>query len=59
MKLYESTRNYMKKQGSRSTSYKHSDIKESANFIIDQNGCRLFSEAARSPEPMPFKTRCT
>ena len=48
MKLYESTRNYMKKQGSRSTSYKHPDIKESADFIIDQYGYRLFSEAART-----------
>ena len=48
MKLYESTRNYMKKQGSRSSSYKHPDIKESADFIIDQYGCRLFSEAART-----------
>ena len=48
MKLYESTRNYMKKQGSRSTSYKHPDIKESADFIINQYGCRLFSEAART-----------
>ena len=49
MKLYESTRNYMKKQSSRSTSYKHPDIKESADFIIiDQYGCRLFSEAART-----------
>ena len=37
-----------KKQGSRSTSYKPPDIKESADFIIDQYGCRLFSEAARS-----------
>ena len=34
MKLYESTQSYMKKQGSRSTSYKHPDIKESADFII-------------------------
>ena len=48
MKLYESTRNYMKKQGSRSTSYKHPDIKESADFIIDQYGSRLFSEVART-----------
>ena len=48
MKLYESTRNYMKTQGSRSTSYKHPDIKESADFIIDQYGCRLFSEAAKT-----------
>ena len=48
MKLYESTRNYMKKQGSRSTSYKHPVIKESADFIIDQYGCRLFSVAART-----------
>ena len=47
MKLYESTWNYMKNQGLRSTSYKHPDIKESAYFIIDQFGCRLFSEAAR------------
>ena len=36
MKLYESTRNYMKKQGLRSTSYKYPNIKESADFIIDQ-----------------------
>ena len=48
MKLYKSTRNYMKKQGLRSTSYKHSDIKESADFIIDQYGCILFSEDART-----------
>ena len=48
MKLYESTQNYMEKQSSRSTSYKHPDIKESADFIIDQYGCRLFSEAART-----------
>ena len=38
----------MKKQGSKSRSYKHPDIKESAAFIIDQYGCRLFSEAART-----------
>ena len=48
MKLYESTWNYMKKQGSRSSSYKHSNIKESVDFIIDQYRCRLFSEAART-----------
>ena len=48
MKLYESTRNYMKKQGSRSTSDEHPDIKESADFIIDQYGCRLCFEAART-----------
>ena len=36
------------KQGSRSTSYKHPDIKESVNFIIDQYECRLFPEAART-----------
>ena len=48
MKLYGSTRNYIKKQGSRSTSYQHPDIKESADFIIDQYGCRLFYEAART-----------
>ena len=48
MKLYESTQNYMKKQGSRSTFYKHPDFKESGDFIIDQYGCRLYSEAART-----------
>ena len=48
MKLYETTRNYMKKHGSRSTSYQHPDIKESAGFIIDQYGCRLFYESART-----------
>ena len=41
MKLHE-------KQSSRRTSYKHSDIKESADFIIDQYGCRLFSVAAKT-----------
>ena len=37
-----------KKQGSRSTSYKHPDIKESAHSIINQYGCRLFPEAAKT-----------
>ena len=32
----------------KSTSYKHTDFNESADFIIDQYGCRLFSEAART-----------
>ena len=45
MKVHETTR---KKQGSRSTSYKHPDIKESADFILDQYGCRLIPEAART-----------
>ena len=39
MKVHETT---WKKQGSRSTSYKRPDIKESADFIIDQYGCRYF-----------------
>ena len=38
----------MKKQDSKSISYKHPDIKEGANFIIDQYGCRLFYETART-----------
>ena len=44
MKVHETT---WKKQGSRSTSYKHPDIKESADFITDHYGCRLFFEATR------------
>ena len=43
----------MKKQGSRSTSYKHPDIKEGADYIMGED------YFLRLAEPIPFKTRCT
>ena len=39
----------MKLQGSRSTSYKHPDIKESAGFIIDQYGCKTIFRGCQNP----------
>ena len=41
MKLHEKTK--FKKH-----ILQHPNIKESADFIIDQYGCRLFSESART-----------